>query len=429
MKQKLSAFLLLLPLAAHADGAVADSQNINILWVCIAAAMVFFMQAGFALLESGMSRAKNAVNVMMKNYVDVCAGSLIFWLVGFGLMFGSNSSGFFGASHFALTTGTPWDFTVLLFQIMFAATAVTICSGAMAERTRYDAYLVAACVITAFIYPVFGSWAWGGMYGGQGWLAKLGFIDFAGSTVVHSVGAWCALAGIIVLGARTGRFDRNSGQPRTIPGHNLSLVALGGFILWLGWFGFNGGSTLAASADVGLIILNTQLAASAGAIGALLFSKITRRPVLLTATVNGSVAGLVGITAGAASMGPEFAALTGLIAGAISVYGAGWLERRRLDDVVGAIPVHGFAGAWGTLAAGMFVQGNMFDGYQIAVQIIGIFSAFFWAFPTALILFYVLHKVFGLRASAEDEQRGLDDTEHDEIGYPEFHQNVTYHRE
>ena len=429
MKQKLSAFLLLMPLAANADGAVSGSQNINILWVCIAAAMVFFMQAGFALLESGMSRAKNAVNVMMKNYVDVCAGSLIFWLVGFGLMFGSNSSGFFGASHFALTTGTPWDFTVLLFQIMFAATAVTICSGAMAERTRYDAYLVAACVITAFIYPVFGSWAWGGMYGGQGWLAKLGFIDFAGSTVVHSVGAWCALAGIIVLGARTGRFDRNSGQPRTIPGHNLSLVALGGFILWLGWFGFNGGSTLAASADVGLIILNTQLAASAGAIGALLFSKITRRPVLLTATVNGSVAGLVGITAGAASMGPEFAALTGLIAGAISVYGAGWLERRRLDDVVGAIPVHGFAGAWGTLAAGMFVQGNMFDGYQIAVQIIGIFSAFFWAFPTALILFYALHKVFGLRASTEDEQRGLDYTEHDEIGYPEFHQNVTYHRE
>ena len=429
MKQKLSAFLLLMPLAANADGAVSGSQNINILWVCIAAAMVFFMQAGFALLESGMSRAKNAVNVMMKNYVDVCAGSLIFWLVGFGLMFGSNSSGFFGASHFALTTGTPWDFTVLLFQIMFAATAVTICSGAMAERTRYDAYLVAACVITAFIYPVFGSWAWGGMYGGQGWLAKLGFIDFAGSTVVHSVGAWCALAGIIVLGARTGRFDRHSGQPRSIPGHNLSLVALGGFILWLGWFGFNGGSTLAASADVGLIILNTQLAASAGAIGALLFSKITRRPVLLTATVNGSVAGLVGITAGAASMGPEFAALTGLIAGAISVYGAGWLERRRLDDVVGAIPVHGFAGVWGTLAAGMFVQGNMFDGYQIAVQIIGIFSAFFWAFPTALILFYALHKVFGLRASTEDEQRGLDYTEHDEIGYPEFHQNVTYHRE
>lgn len=432
MKLKISAFFLaLLPLSASAEGEVAAviTQNINILWVCIAAAMVFFMQAGFALLESGMSRAKNAVNVMMKNYVDVCAGSLIFWLVGFGLMFGSNSSGFFGASHFALTTGTPWDFTVLLFQIMFAATAVTICSGAMAERTRYDAYLVAACVITAFIYPVFGSWAWGGMYGGQGWLAKLGFIDFAGSTVVHSIGAWCALAGIIVLGARTGRFDRNSGQPRTIPGHNLSLVALGGFILWLGWFGFNGGSTLAASADVGLIILNTQLAASAGAIGALLFSKITRRPVLLTATVNGSVAGLVGITAGAASMGPEFAALTGLIAGAISVYGAGWLERRRLDDVVGAIPVHGFAGAWGTLAAGMFVQGDLFNGYQIAVQIIGIFSAFFWAFPTALILFYVLHKVFGLRASTEDEQRGLDYTEHDEIGYPEFHQNVTYHRE
>lgn len=414
---------------AYAADVAATEQNMNILWVCIAAAMVFFMQAGFALLESGMSRAKNAVNVMMKNYVDVCLGSLVFWLIGYGLMFGENFTGFFGSSHFALASGSSWDYTVLLFQIMFAATAVTICSGAMAERTRYDAYLIAACVITAVIYPIFGSWVWGGLYGGKGWLAELGFIDFAGSTVVHSVGAWCALAGIIVLGARTGRFDRQTGEPRTIPGHNLSLVALGGFILWLGWFGFNGGSTLAANADIGLIILNTQLAAAAGAVGALLFSRLTRRPVLLTATVNGSIAGLVGITAGAATMSPEFAAFTGLIAGAVSVYGAGWLERRRLDDVVGAIPVHGFAGAWGTLAAGLFLKDNLFDWYQVAVQIIGIFSAFFWAFPTALILFYLIDRIFGLRASTQDEQQGLDYTEHDEIGYPEFHQNVTYHRE
>ena len=404
-------------------------QNINTLWVVIAAALVFFMQAGFALLESGMARAKNAVNVMMKNYMDVCLGTLIFWLVGYGLMFGENFSGFFGSSHFALSDGAPWDYTVLLFQTMFAATAVTICSGAMAERTRYDAYLVAACVITAFIYPVFGSWVWGGLYGGSGWLARLGFVDFAGSTVVHSIGAWCALAGIIVLGPRTGRFERATGEARNIPGHNLSLVALGGFILWLGWFGFNGGSTLAANADIGLIVLNTQLAASAGAVGALVFSRVTRRPVLLTATVNGSIAGLVGITAGCATMTPVFAALTGFIAGMVAVYGAYWMERRRLDDVVTAVPVHGFAGAWGTLAAGLFYQGDMFSLTHIAVQLIGIASAFLWAFPLSIIVFFMIHKLMGLRVSTQHEQLGLDFTEHDEIGYPEFHQNATYHRE
>lgn len=403
--------------------------NSNTAWVVLTAALVFFMQAGFALLESGMSRAKNAVNVMMKNYMDVCLGTLIFWLVGYGLMFGENFSGFFGSSHFALSAAEPWDYTVLLFQTMFAATAVTICSGAMAERTRYDAYLVAACIITALIYPVFGSWVWGGMYGGSGWLARLGFVDFAGSTVVHSVGAWCALAGIMVLGPRTGRFDRGTGEARSIPGHNLSLVALGGFILWLGWFGFNGGSTLAATADVGLIVLNTQLAAAAGAVGALVFSRVTRRPVLLTATVNGSIAGLVGITAGCASMKPEFAALTGFIAGIVAMYGAFWMERRRLDDVVGAVPVHGFAGAWGTLAAGLFYAGDMFDVSRVAVQLIGITSAFFWAFPLSLIVFFLLDRVMGLRVSTQHEQLGLDFTEHDEIGYPEFHQNVTYHRE
>ena len=403
--------------------------NMNTLWVVVAAALVFFMQAGFALLESGMARAKNAVNVMMKNYMDVCLGTLIFWLVGFGLMFGENLSGFFGSSEFALSSASPWDYTVLLFQTMFAATAVTICSGAMAERTKYDAYLIAACIITAFIYPVFGSWVWGGLYGGSGWLAKLGFIDFAGSTVVHSVGAWCALAGIIVLGPRTGRFDRDTGDVRKVPGHNLSLVALGGFILWLGWFGFNGGSTLTATEDVGLIVLNTQLAAAAGAVGALLFSRLSRRPVLLTSTVNGSIAGLVGITAGCASMAPPFAVLTGLIAGMISVYGVGWMERLRLDDVVGAVPVHGFAGAWGTMAAGLFLQGNMFDPAQIAVQAVGVASAFFWAFPLSLIVFFLIDRTIGLRSSTQHEQLGLDFTEHDEIGYPEFHQNVTYHRE
>lgn len=413
-----------------ADNAVEQviELNLNTVWVVMAAALVFFMQAGFALLESGMSRSKNAVNVMMKNYMDVCLGSLLFWLVGYGIMFGENFSGFIGMSHFALVDAEQWDYSLLLFQTMFAATAVTICSGAMAERTKYDAYLFAACGIIVVIYPVFGSWVWGGLYGGSGWLAELGFIDFAGSTVVHSIGAWCALAGIIVLGPRTGRFAREDGSARNIPGHNLSLVALGGFILWLGWFGFNGGSTLAASADIGLIILNTQLAAAAGAVGALLFSRVTRQPVLLTSTINGSLAGLVGVTAGCATMTPEFAALTGFVAGIISVYGAGWLERRGLDDVVGAIPVHGFAGAWGTIAAGMFMKGDLFNTSQILVQLVGVVSAFLWAFPLALLLFFLIDRTIGLRASTQHEQQGLDYTEHDEVGYPEFNQHVTFHK-
>lgn len=402
--------------------------NMNTLWVIIAAALVFFMQAGFALLESGMSRAKNAVNVMMKNYMDVCLGTILFWLVGYGLMFGNNETGLFGTDHFMLTTTDAWDYTFLLFQTMFAATAVTICSGAMAERTRYDAYLIAACIIIAVIYPVFGSWVWGGFYGGSGWLARLGFIDFAGSTVVHSIGAWCALAGVIVLGPRTGRFDKEDGSARDIPGHNLSLVALGGFILWLGWFGFNGGSTLTADTSVGLVVLNTQLAAAAGACGALFFSRIQGQPILLTSTVNGSLAGLVGITAGCATMTPEYAALTGFIAGGISILGARLLLKLGLDDVVGAIPVHGFAGAWGTFAAGIFMAGDMFNWSQGALQLIGITAAFFWAFPLSLILFFALQKTIGLRASTQHEQRGLDFTEHDEVGYPEFHQNQTYHK-
>ena len=397
--------------------------SMNTVWLVMASALVFFMQAGFALLESGMSRSKNAVNVMMKNYMDVCLGSLLFWLVGYGLMFGENLTGFMGTSHFALSDVSDWDFTLLLFQTMYAATAVTICSGAMAERTRYDAYLLAAAGIIVLIYPLFGSWVWGGLYGGSGWLADLGFIDFAGSTVVHSIGAWCALAGIIVLGPRSGRFDKRSGEVRAIPGHNLSLVALGGFILWLGWFGFNGGSTLAAGSDIGKIVLNTQLAAAAGACGALLFSRLTRQPVLLTATVNGSLAGLVGITAGCAVMAPELAAFTGLIAGAIAVAGARLLERWQLDDVVGAIPVHGFAGAWGTLAAGMFVHGDLFNPTQIIVQLAGIGAAFLWAFPLSLLLFFAIDRTLGLRASTQHEQQGLDFTEHDEVGYPEFHRH------
>lgn len=426
-------FFSLTFLSTHvfASDSIVDLK-LNTLWVVFAAILVFFMQAGFALLESGMSRSKNAVNVMMKNYMDVCLASLIFWFVGFGIMFGNNSSGFIGEDNFALSFAlidtAPWDYTLLLFQTMFAATAVTICSGAMAERTKYNAYLVAACIIIAIIHPIFGSWVWGGFYGGSGWLADMGFIDFAGSTVVHSIGAWCALAGIIILGPRLGRFDPETGEAREIPGHNLSLVALGGFILWLGWFGFNGGSTLKADSSIGLIVLNTQLAASAGALGALISSRLAGSPVLLTSTINGSIAGLVGITAGCATMSPGFAIITGFIAGAISIWGAKGLLKMKLDDVVGAIPVHGFAGIWGTLAAGLFITGDLFNWDQALIQLLGITVAFFWAFPSALLIFYVIDKTIGLRASSQHEQQGLDFTEHDEVGYPEFNQSVTYHK-
>ncbi len=417
----LSLCALLFTPSAHA----AEARAMDIGWVVLASALVFFMQAGFALVESGMSRAKNAVNVMMKNYMDGCVGSIVFWLVGFGLMFGANATGWYGMSHFAPHQGEPWDFTFLLFQMMFAATAATIASGAMAERTRYSAYLIGAVVISGFIYPIFGSWVWSGIYGGQGWLAKMGFIDFAGSTVVHSIGVWCALAGIMVLGPRLGRFA-SDGTPRVIPGHNLALVTLGGFILWLGWFGFNAGSTLAINQSIGLIALNTHLAAACGAVGAMLALRSTSSPVLLSTTVNGSLGGLVGITAGCATMLPGFAMLTGLVAGVVVVLGMRLLDRLRLDDVVGAVPVHGLAGVWGTVAAGLFFTGDLFSWARVSVQLLGAGMAFVWAFPLALALYFILAKTIGLRTSTKDEQRGLDYAEHAEIGYPEFNQSVTF---
>ena len=266
----------LLPFVSGSAMAADDTVtlNLNTVWVVTAAVLVFFMQAGFALLESGSTRAKNSINVMMKNFIDVCLATLVFWTVGYGLMFGTNSTGWFGTSQFMLNQAGESDYTMLLFQSMFAATAATIVSGAIAERTKFTSYIVCAVLLCAFIYPVYGSWVWNS----GGWLAEKGFVDFAGSTVVHSIGGWCALAAAIVIGPRLGRFDRETGEPREIPGHNLSLVALGGFILWLGWFGFNAGSTLEASQSIGLIALNTHLAACAGALGTLVFSILFRQP-------------------------------------------------------------------------------------------------------------------------------------------------------
>ena len=418
--------LCVVPLNVNADTGELK-QAMDTVWLVTAGGLVFFMQAGFALLESGMSRSKNTVNVLMKNYMDVCIGSIVFWLVGYGLMFGDNPLGLFGTSHFMLHNMEHMDYSLLFFQTMFAATAVTISSGAMAERTMYHSYLIGAIFISAVIYPIYGSWVWGSLYTGKGWLAEMGFIDFAGSTVVHSIGGWVALAGILVLGPRLGKYSPE-GEIRNIPGHNLTLVALGGLILWLGWFGFNGGSTASAETSIGLIVLNTHLAAASGAVGTLLTMAIARKPILLTHSVNGSIAGLVAITAGCASMEPAFAMVTGLVAGNLVVSGERLLELFKIDDVVGAVSVHGFAGAWGTLAAGLFLKGNMFDLNQVLVQVIGIVVAFIWAFPLALIMYVTLQKTIGLRASSLDEQRGLDYSEHYEAGYPEFN-TMQLHKE
>jgi Amt family ammonium transporter len=402
--------------------------NIDLVWVITAGALVFLMQAGFGLLESGMSRSKNAVNVILKNYMDLCVGSLIYFSVGYGLMFGVNTSGLVGMDHFFLSHASGSELGFAFFQTMFAATAVTIASGAMAERTQFVGYIAGAIFICAVIYPIYGSWVWGSFYEGAGWLSELGFIDFAGSTVVHSIGGWCALAGVLVLGPRLGRFKDN-GEVSDIPAHNMMYVALGGFILWFGWFGFNAGSTLTGTSEIGLIAYNTQLAAAAGATGVLLLGVFTKAKILASRTINGSLAGLVGITAGCATMTPAYAILTGLIASVIFIAGENLLLRLKIDDVVGAVSVHGFCGVWGTLAAGLFYAEDPWNVHIITVQLLGIGAAFLWAFPLMYIVFYLIDHLIGLRASAHDERRGLDFSEHHEQGYPEFQQNILFNKD
>lgn len=411
--------------ASPAEDLASLKLATDTIWLVAAGALVFFMQAGFALLESGMVRAKNAVNVIMKNYVDMCFGGLVFWMVGYGLMFGTNPTGWFGTDHFFLSTGKDMEFTWLFFQTMFAAVSATIVSGAIAERSHFWAYIFGSMLITAFIYPVYGSWAWGSLYEGSGWLKKMGFIDFAGSGVVHTIGGWCALAALIVIKPRLGKYGRND-EVRSIPGHNLSSVSLGGFILWIGWFGFNGGSGLIAATNIGQIVLNTHLGGTAGAVGALFAMVITRNPILLTNTVNGSIAGLVAVTAGCATMSPMFAALTGFIAGILMMMSSSVMDKLRLDDVVGAVSVHAICGSWGVLAAGLFKHGDLFNIQIITVQAIGIMAAFLWAFPCSLIMYLIIDKTIGLRTSTSNEQKGLDYTEHYEIGYPEFQQNILH---
>lgn len=433
--------------AASAQDGVASSPMdtagggyaVDLLWTVIAAMFVFFMQAGFALVEGGFTRAKNVANILMKNLSDLALGSLTYWAIGFGLMFGA-SNGFCGTSHFFVgaSSAPPATYAFLFFQTAFCATAATIVSGAMAERTRFIAYLLFSLVVTGFIYPVFGSWAWGGLFAGSGvlesppggLLARLGlprFVDFAGSTVVHSVGGWLALAGTLALGPRLGKFA-SSGRVQPIWGHNLAMATLGVFIMWIGWFGFNGGSTTGVTsggADVfsgagkafALIVVNTNLSACAGLLAAMLLSMATVGKPDVGLTLNGALAGLVAITAGCATCTPVMAVATGGVAGLLVVRSVRLFDALQVDDPVGAISVHGVCGAWGTLAAALFhVDGCRWG--QLLTQLLGITVAFVWAFGTGYLVFRALDAWLGLRVCEQDELDGLDLAEHGAEAYP-----------
>ncbi|MBU0483355.1 MAG: ammonium transporter [Proteobacteria bacterium] len=434
MKKILLAVLLLIPALAFGGEDVAPTvisnkeaigavqTNLDYVWTLIAAALVFFMQAGFAMVESGFTRAKSAVNIMMKNLMDFSLGSLFFWAIGFGLMFGVNKTGWFGTSGFFLSDfkvgGDPWVLAFWMFQCVFAATAATIVSGAVAERIKFTSYLVYSAVICAVIYPIFGSWAWGSLLNGNGWLEGLGFIDFAGSTVVHSIGGWAALAGAIVLGPRIGKFGKD-GKVKAIPGHNIPMAACGVFILWLGWFGFNPGSTTAGNTDIAMIFVNTNLAAAAGATVSMFISWLIFKKPDVGMSLNGALAGLVGITAGCANVTPTSSIIIGAIAGALVVFSVMAIDRMKIDDPVGAVSVHGVCGAWGTLAAGLFNIEGM-TAKIIGVQVIGIGSAFIWSFGIAFILFTVLKHTIGLRVTEEEEMIGVDIIEHGAHAYNDF---------
>jgi len=411
-----------LAMAGDAAPTLASVQkNMDFAWTLLAAFLVFFMQAGFAMVETGFTRAKNAINIMMKNLMDFAVGSLVYWAVGFGLMFGA-TNGWFGTTGFFFSDfgldKDPWLFAFWMFQVVFAATSATIVSGAMAERTKYVSYLVYSAVISAVIYPVFGSWAWGSLYHGAGWLEGLGFIDFAGSTVVHSVGGWAALAGAIVLGPRIGKYGPD-GKPRAIPGHSMTLAALGVFILWFGWFGFNPGSTTAAIPDIARIAVDTNLSAAAGAVAAMFVSWSIFKKADVGMTLNGALAGLVGITAGCANVTPLSSVIIGAIAGGLVVFSVLFIDRIGIDDPVGAISVHGVCGAWGTLAVGIFNEAG-FTMHGLGVQALGVATCFVWTFVLAFILFHILKRTIGLRVTAEEEKEGLDFGEHGGNAYPDF---------
>jgi len=410
------------PAAPETPTPAEVQKNLDFVWTLVAAFLVFFMQAGFAMVESGFTRAKNAVNIMMKNLMDFSVGSIAYLALGFGIMFGASSTGWFGTDGFFLSDfskdADKWLYAFWMFQVVFAATAATIVSGAMAERTKFSAYLVYSAVISALIYPVFGSWAWGSLYHGNGWLEKLGFIDFAGSTVVHSVGGWAALWGAVILGPRLGRYAKD-GKVMAIPGHNIPMAALGVFILWFGWFGFNPGSTTAGNPDIARIAVNTNLAAAAGAIASLLTAWAIFKKPDGAMTLNGVLAGLVAITSPCATVTPMSSVYIGGIAGVVVVLSVLFFDRIRIDDPVGAISVHGVCGALGTLLAAVFHEEG-FTMARLGVQALGVAAAFVWVSITAGLLFFLLKKTVGLRVSEEEEMEGLDYHEHGNTAYPNF---------
>lgn len=421
--------LLLLPaIAWAADGPTAESNAIAIdtVWTLIAAFMVFMMQAGFAMVETGFTRSKNAGNIIMKNIMDFSVGSLAFWLVGFGLMFGADYAGIIGTTGFG-TTGTfeHLGLTIplpafLLFQTVFAATAATIVSGAMAERTKFSAYLIYSAIITLVIYPVVGHWIWGG-----GWLAKMGMIDFAGSTVVHSVGGWAAMVGAAILGPRIGKYNAD-GKPNAIPGHSITLGALGVFLLWFGWFGFNPGSTVAGTnLSIASIAVTTNLAAAAGATLTMIYTWIKYGKPDVSLTLNGALAGLVGITAGTAVVSNVGAAVIGALAGVLVVLAVEFFDKVvKIDDPVGAISVHAVCGSFGTVMVGFFAtEGGLLYGGGVKLlttQIIGVVAVFAWTVVTSFILFKTIKAIIGLRVTQNEEEEGLDIGEHGMSAYGDF---------
>jgi Amt family ammonium transporter len=435
----LAALPALSALAADAD---AVQHNLDVVWTLIAGILVFTMQAGFALVETGMTRAKNAANIMMKNIFDFVLGSIAFFLVGYALMMGPDVSGVVGWGNFlmqsALGDGASWDWTFMFFMTMFAATSATIVSGAMAERTKFTAYLVYSVAISLLVYPVSGHWAWGALAGegSAGWLSKLStgaFHDFAGSTVVHSVGGWIALAGAMALGPRIGKF-RPDGKPVAILGHNLVLGTLGVFLLWIGWFGFNPGSTCVGDGSIGRIAMTTNLAACAGAAMAMAVSwKLFGKPDL-SMSLNGALAGLVAITAGCDTVTMVGSLAIGAVAGVLVVFSVLFIERvLKIDDPVGAVSVHCVNGVWGTLAVGLFgaekvlgtaeeSTGLFYGGgcAQLASQAIGVVAVGAWAFVCGLAMFQLIKKTIGLRASEEEELKGMDMAEHNNDAYAGF---------
>lgn len=415
-------------------------SSVNTIWVLLAAALVFFMQAGFAMVETGFTRAKNAGNIIMKNLMDFALGSLVFWAVGFGIMFGVDQMGiigmpdFFVRGEYGASSGIP-SMVFLIFQTVFAATAATIVSGAMAERTKFISYAIYSVIISLVVYPISGHWIWGG-----GWLSQLGFHDFAGSTAVHMVGGVAAFVGAAILGPRIGKYGKD-GKAKAIPGHSLTLGALGVFILWFGWFGFNPGSTLSVADDaammsVGNIFVTTNLAAAAGATITMIITWIRYKKPDVSMTLNGTLAGLVAITAGCDLVSPTGAVLIGTVAGFIVVFGVEFIEHKlKVDDPVGAVAVHGLCGAGGTIMVGLFaVQGGLLYGgglKMLGIQLLGVVSVAAYASIVMFVVFKVLKSTVGLRVSHAEEIAGLDIEEHGLVSsYADFMpvvQGTSYH--